>query len=57
MAAAAILDIEENEKFFRTVVPRVKKYVHAKFCPNLMKEIHMPSRNVIVGSNLVDFGI
>ena len=32
MAAAAILDFEENEKLFRRVVPRVKYYVHAKFC-------------------------
>ena len=32
MAAAAILDFEENEKLFRRDVPRVKYYVHAKFC-------------------------
>ena len=56
---AAILDFTLTDKFLLKLVSRVKKYVHAKFCPNLMNGIQMPSRNVIcglTGSNLVDFG-
>ena len=41
MAAVAILDFEKNEKFFRGVVPRVKKYVHAKFCMDPMNRAEM----------------
>ena len=48
---AAILDFALTDKFVLKLVIGVKKYVHAIFCPNLMKEIHMPSQNVIVGSN------
>ena len=37
------------EKFFRRLVSRVNKYVHAKYCPNRMSRIQMRSRNVICG--------
>ena len=50
---AAILDFAINEKFLSRLVLRVKYYVHAKFCPNLMNQIQMPSGNVIYG---VKFG-
>ena len=50
---AAILDFALTDKFVLKLVIGVKKYVHAIFCPNLMKEIHMPSQNVISG---VKFG-
>ena len=36
-----------NEQFLYRLVCRIKQYVHAKFCPNLMNEIQMPSHNVI----------
>ena len=42
--AAGILDFEKNEKRFHMLVPRVKWYVHAKFCPNQMNGIEMPSQ-------------
>ncbi len=38
---AAILDFEKNEKFFRRVVPRVKQYVHAKFCLDPINRIEV----------------
>ena len=44
---AAILDFAINEKLFRSLVPRVKWYVYATFCPNWMSRIRMPGRNVI----------
>ena len=44
---AAILDFAINEKLFCSLVPRVKWYVYAKFCPNWMSRIRMPGRNVI----------
>ena len=50
---AAILDFALFDKFLRKLVCRVKKYDHDKFCPNLINEIQMPSRNVICG---VKFG-
>ena len=52
---AAILDFGKNKKFFHNFVCGVNKYVRAKFCLNRMNGICMPSRNVIVGSNLVNF--
>ena len=44
---AIILDFAVNEKFLRRIVWKVKLYVNAKFCPNLMNGNQMPSRNVI----------
>ena len=45
--AAAILDFAIGKKYFRKLVPRVEEYLLAKFCPNRIKGIHLPSRNVI----------
>ena len=45
--AAAILDFAIGKKFFRKLVPMVEQYLPAKFCPNRIKGIHLPSRNVI----------
>ena len=53
---AAILNFAINENFLHRLVFRIKKYVHVKFCPNLMNGNQMPSQNVICGSNLVNFG-
>jgi hypothetical protein len=39
----------ESDKFLRKLVCMVKKSVHAKFCPNQMNGIKMPSENVICG--------
>ena len=48
MAAAAILDFEKNEKFFRRLVSRVKLYVHAKFSPNQMNRIQVIAKTFIL---------
>ena len=50
---AAILDFRKNRKFFHKLVCEVNKYVRARFCPNRMNRICMPSRNVFCG---VKFG-
>ena len=44
-----LLDLLTNltDKFLHKLVCRVKKYVYAKFCPNLINEIQMLNRNVI----------
>ena len=47
MAAAAILDFEENEKFFCGLVSRVKVYVHAKFSLNQMNRIQVIAKTFI----------
>ncbi len=44
---AAILDFVLTDKFLHKLVSRVKKYVHAKFCTNVMNEIQMASSNVL----------
>ena len=48
-----IFDFALTDEVVRKLVCRVKKYIHDKFCPNLMNEIQMPSRNGICG---VKFG-
>ena len=45
MAAAAILDFEKNEKFFHRLIPRVKYYIHAKFCLDPMNRIQVIAKN------------
>ena len=42
------MDFEKNEKFFRWVVPRVKKYVHAKFCLDPMNQIQVITKTLIL---------
>ena len=49
------LDFEKNEKFFHMLVSKFKQYAHAKFCPNRMNRIQMPSQNVICGVKLGRF--
>ena len=40
------MDFEENEKFFRRVVPRVKEYVHAKFCLDPINRIEVVAKTL-----------
>ena len=49
--AAVILNLKKDEIFVHRLSPRVKWYNHAKSGPNWMKDIQMPSRNVIYGVN------